>query len=81
MAIKAIERGRHRPRKDAGEVVKVAGKLKQMKGEKGSPAALYYVGNRMGKEVYKNRRKSYLPYRQDLIGFFATGLSRSYRPF
>ncbi|KAJ8557150.1 hypothetical protein K7X08_002775 [Anisodus acutangulus] len=67
--------------KDAGEVVKVAGKLKQMKGEKGSPAALYYVGNTVAKEVYKNRRKSYLPYRQDLIGFFAIGLSRSYRPF
>ncbi|KAJ8531073.1 hypothetical protein K7X08_025804 [Anisodus acutangulus] len=77
--------------KDSGKVVKAAGKLKQMKGEKGSPTAaaaeavdhqaLYYVRNRTGKEVDKNRRKSYLPYRQDLIGFFAIGLSRSYRPF
>lgn len=78
--------------KNSGEVVKMAGKLKQMKGsvtegDKGAPAAatahqeLYYVRNRAGKEVDKNRRKSYLPYRQDLIGFFAVGLSRSYRLF
>lgn len=78
--------------KNSGEVVKTAGKLKQKKGsltggDKGSPAAaaahqsLYYVQNKAGKEADKNRRKSYLPYRQDLVGFFAIGLNRSYRPF
>lgn len=64
-----------------------ARKLKLMKasvtgGEKGLlPAPLYYVQNRADKDIDKKRRKSYLPYRQDLIGFFAIGLSRSYRPF
>ncbi|CAN4091550.1 unnamed protein product [Withania somnifera] len=68
------------------------GKLKQMKesvtgGHKDSrvsatvPKELYYLRKRAGKEVDKNGRKSYLPYRQDLIGFFAVGLSRSNRPF
>ncbi|KAM3222295.1 hypothetical protein P3L10_021565 [Capsicum annuum] len=66
--------------KNSNEVAKSAGNLKQKKGsaiggEKGSPAAaLYYVKNRAGKEVAKNRRKSYLPYRKELIGFFAIGL-------
>ncbi|XP_049398800.1 uncharacterized protein LOC125862715 [Solanum stenotomum] len=77
--------------KNSSEVVKTAGKLKQTKtsgGEKGLPAAaaasqqaLYYVRNRADKEADKNKRKSYLPYRKELIGFFAIGLSRSYRPF
>ncbi|KAK4727074.1 hypothetical protein R3W88_031991 [Solanum pinnatisectum] len=77
--------------KNSSEVVKTAGKLKQTKtsgGEKGLPAAaasqqaVYYVRNRADKEGDKNKRKSYLPYRKELIGFFAIGLSsRSYRPF
>ncbi|KAK4727073.1 hypothetical protein R3W88_031990 [Solanum pinnatisectum] len=79
--------------KNSSEVVKMAGKLKQTKasgGEKGLPAAaaaaasqqaVYYVRNRADKEGDKNKRKSYLPYRKELIGFFAIGLSRSYRPF
>lgn len=72
--------------KNSSEVVKTAGKLKQTKGshvtggEKGSPAAAasHLAPYRAGKEVDKNRRKSYLPYRQHL---FAIGLGRSYRPF
>ncbi|PHT36666.1 hypothetical protein CQW23_24366 [Capsicum baccatum] len=70
--------------KNSNEVAKSAGHLKQKKGSaiggaNGSPAAaLYYVQNRAGKEVSKNRGKSYLPYRKVLIGFFAVGLSRRY---
>ncbi|XP_049358793.1 uncharacterized protein LOC125823453 [Solanum verrucosum] len=72
--------------KNSSEVVKTAGKLKQTKtstsgGEKVLPPAVYYVRNRADKEADKNKRKSYLPYRKELIGFFAIGLSRSYRPF
>uniref|UniRef100_M1CYA7 Uncharacterized protein n=1 Tax=Solanum tuberosum TaxID=4113 RepID=M1CYA7_SOLTU len=76
--------------KNSSEVVKTAGKLKQTKtsgGEKGLPAAaasqqaLYYVRNRADKEADKNKRKSYLPYRKELVGFFAIDLSRNYRPF
>ncbi|KAF3634156.1 hypothetical protein T459_20275 [Capsicum annuum] len=68
--------------KNSNAVAKLAGNSKQKKGsaiggEKELPAALYYVQNRAGKEVAKNRRKSYLPYRKELIGFFAIGLSRS----
>ncbi|KAG5570917.1 hypothetical protein H5410_060683 [Solanum commersonii] len=78
--------------KNSSEEVKTAGKLKQTKtstsgGEKGLPPAaaaqqaVYYVRNRADKEADKNKRKSYLPYRKELIGFFAIGLSKSYRPF
>uniref|UniRef100_M1CYB2 Uncharacterized protein n=3 Tax=Solanum tuberosum TaxID=4113 RepID=M1CYB2_SOLTU len=79
--------------KNSSEVVKTAGKFKQTKtstsgGEKvlpppppASQQAVYYVRNRADKEADKNKRKSYLPYRKELIGFFAIGLSRSYRPF
>lgn len=72
-----------------GEVVKAAGKSKQLKGSGtgGESPVAAYIRNRAANQVDKNRRKSYLPYRQDLIGFFASvngltnGLSRSYRPF
>ncbi|GAB4845675.1 hypothetical protein Ancab_039077 [Ancistrocladus abbreviatus] len=41
----------------------------------------HYLKNRAMKE--SDRKKSYLPYRQDLVGFFANvnGLSRSLQPF
>ncbi|XP_055827356.1 uncharacterized protein LOC129895650 [Solanum dulcamara] len=83
---KTIEKVTGKSKNSSTEVVKMAGKLKQTTGsyitggEKVSPAA-HQALCRAGKEADKNRRKSYLPYRQDLIGFFAIGLNRSYRPF
>ncbi|KAM7509131.1 hypothetical protein LguiA_019584 [Lonicera macranthoides] len=51
--------------------VKVAGKVKAKGiGEKLSAHEVFYVRNRAMKEG--DKRKSYLPYRQDLVGFFAT---------
>lgn len=51
--------------------VKVAGKVKANGvGEKLSAHEVFYVRNRAMKEG--DKRKSYLPYRQDLVGFFAT---------
>lgn len=63
--------------KNSSEVVKMAEKLKQTKTnerKKGLSAvsAVRYV---------KNKRKSYLPYKKELIEFFTIGLSRSYRSF
>ncbi|OVA17007.1 Protein of unknown function DUF1645 [Macleaya cordata] len=70
-------------RKHSGES-KVAGKGKS-KGvstaAEVSPHEIHYVRNRALKE--NDRRRSYLPYRQDLVGFFANvnGLSRNLHPF
>ncbi|XP_060187816.1 uncharacterized protein LOC132616996 [Lycium barbarum] len=64
--------------KDKTGKAKLAGKLKGSPAPAATQQALYYVRNREGKEVDKNRRKSYLPYRRDLIGFFAIGLSRPF---
>ncbi|XP_010251254.1 PREDICTED: uncharacterized protein LOC104593196 [Nelumbo nucifera] len=62
--------------------VKVAGKSKA-KGVSDAVSAheIHYVKNRALKEG--DRRKSYLPYRPDLVGFFANvnGLSRTLHPF
>ncbi|XP_028771230.1 uncharacterized protein LOC114728478 [Neltuma alba] len=68
--------------------IKVAGKQKAKgpgnsgDGEKKVSAhEAFYVRNRELKKV--DRRKSYLPYRQDLVGFFANvhGLGRPFTPF
>ncbi|KAF5193855.1 putative DNA ligase-like protein [Thalictrum thalictroides] len=72
-------------KRDSGEM-KVAGKMntKRNSGE-GTTSAheVHYVRNRALKE--SDRRKSYLPYRQDLVGLFANvnmnGLNRTLRPF
>ncbi|KAJ7974575.1 DUF1645 family protein [Quillaja saponaria] len=67
--------------------IKVAGKQK-VKGSvvaggenKVSAHEAFYVRNRALKEV--DKRRSYLPYRQELVGFGATlrGLGRSFPPF
>lgn len=63
--------------KDAGK-----GKTRRFSGEgSASPHEAHYVRNRAMKE--SDRKKSYLPYRQDLVGFFANvnGLNRTLRPF
>ncbi|KAF8390416.1 hypothetical protein HHK36_024942 [Tetracentron sinense] len=66
----------------SGEV-KTAGKVKGkgVNGEKVSAHEIHYVRNRALKEG--DRRRSYLPYRQDLVGFFTNvnGLSRNIHPF
>ncbi|KAF9625534.1 hypothetical protein IFM89_023845 [Coptis chinensis] len=60
----------------------ISGKGKS-KGEASSTSAheAHYMRNRAIKE--SDRRRSYLPYRQDLVGFFANvnGLNRTLRPF
>ncbi|XP_077220875.1 uncharacterized protein LOC143854680 [Tasmannia lanceolata] len=58
--------------------VKIAGKGKS--GEKASPHEMHYMRNRAIKDG--DRRRSFLPYRQDIVGFFANtkGLSRSLHP-
>ncbi|KAK9276694.1 hypothetical protein L1049_006230 [Liquidambar formosana] len=71
-------------RRSSNEVKVISGKVKK-KGVKGETASsaheMHYVRNRALKEV--NRRRSYLPYRQDLVGFFTNvnGLSRNVHPF
>ncbi|XP_010243035.1 PREDICTED: uncharacterized protein LOC104587216 [Nelumbo nucifera] len=63
--------------------LKVSGKTKGkgISGEAASAHEIHYVRNRALKE--EDRRKSYLPYRQDLVGFFANVnvLSRTLQPF
>ncbi|KAI3921052.1 hypothetical protein MKX01_036031 [Papaver californicum] len=62
---------------------KVVGKGKSKTGAAADNSAheIHYVRNRALKE--NDRKKSYLPYRQDLVGFFANvnGLSRNLHPF
>ncbi|CAN4079239.1 unnamed protein product [Withania somnifera] len=57
--------------KASAEASKVAGRLKT-KGSSyrtsSSWSAVVYLPNRAAKEKDKNKRKSYLPYRQDLVG-------------
>lgn len=64
-------------KRSSGEVVKVAGKLKS----KASAHETFYVRNRAIKEG--DKRKSYLPYRPDLVGFFANvgPLGKAFPPF
>ncbi|XP_077242287.1 uncharacterized protein LOC143882738 [Tasmannia lanceolata] len=65
-------------RRNSGEN-KLAGKGKA--GETASAHEMHYVRNRAIKEG--DRRRSFLPYRQDIVGFFANvnGLSKSLHPF
>ncbi|KAI8533697.1 hypothetical protein RHMOL_Rhmol10G0029400 [Rhododendron molle] len=70
-------------RRNSGE----AGKRKAKGAGGGEKAAsaheVFYVRNRASKEV--DRRKSYLPYRKDLVGFFASvngaGAGKAFPPF
>ncbi|XP_043725470.1 uncharacterized protein LOC122672027 [Telopea speciosissima] len=56
-------------------------KAKGVSGDTLSAHEVHYVRNRALKE--DDRRRSYLPYRQDLVGFFSNvnGLSRNLHPF
>lgn len=72
-------------RRSSGEV-KVAGKVKAKgkgvaAGEKVSAHEAFYVRNRAIKEG--DKRRSYLPYKQNLVGFISNvnGLGRSFPPF
>ncbi|WMV17542.1 hypothetical protein MTR67_010927 [Solanum verrucosum] len=73
--------------KDSAEASKVAGKLKakgnSSSGNKASSMTDVYLRNQAAKEMDKNRRKSYLPYRRDLVGFFAnaSNIGRTFPPF
>ncbi|XP_060195474.1 uncharacterized protein LOC132624763 [Lycium barbarum] len=63
---------------------KVAGKLKAKGGSsRGDKAASVYLRNQAAKEMDKNKRKSYLPYRQDLVGIFTNvnNFGRTFPPF
>ncbi|GLU02064.1 hypothetical protein SLE2022_193350 [Rubroshorea leprosula] len=55
--------------------------VKVKRGGKASAHEVFYVRNRASKE--SGRRSSYLPYRQDLVGFFTNvnGLGRTFAPF
>ncbi|RZC86961.1 hypothetical protein C5167_030312 [Papaver somniferum] len=57
------------------------GKLKSGAAAEVSAHEIHYVRNRALKE--NDKKKSYLPYRQDLVGLFANvnGLNRNLRPF
>ncbi|XP_052195223.1 uncharacterized protein LOC127803192 [Diospyros lotus] len=74
-------------RRNSADGFKASGKTKAKGlatgGEKASSSAheAFYVRNRASKEG--DKRKSYLPYRQDLVGFFANvnGLGRNFPPF
>ncbi|KAH7845618.1 hypothetical protein Vadar_004103 [Vaccinium darrowii] len=74
--------------RDTKEVESSKGKAKAKGGggEKSSPTSaheVFYVRNRASKEV--DKRKSYLPYRKDLVGFFASingvGARKTFPPF
>ncbi|MCE3050371.1 hypothetical protein HAX54_047071 [Datura stramonium] len=73
-------------KKISGEV-KVNGKLtaqKKKKGVKKSEAVLAHEAYMKSKAKAEDRRRSYLPYRPDLVGFFTNangGLSRNVHPF
>ncbi|XP_004232296.1 uncharacterized protein [Solanum lycopersicum] len=73
--------------KDSAEASKIAGKLKakgnSSSGNKTSSMTDVYLRNQAAKEMDKNRRKSYLPYRRDLVGFFASAsnIGRTFPPF
>lgn len=63
------------------EAGKVTEKLKAPPSPSSSAHELFYVQNRSMKEGEK--RKSYLPYRKDLVGFFTNvnGLSKASKAF
>jgi len=71
----------------AGETKNVVKKVKMVKGKTAAPAPSahekHYVMSKARKE--NDKRKSYLPYRQELFGFFATtnglGMSRNVHPY
>ncbi|XP_055804438.1 uncharacterized protein LOC129873380 [Solanum dulcamara] len=73
--------------KDSAETSKVARKLKangnSSNGNKVSSSPAVYLRNQAAKEMDKNKRKSYLPYRRDLVGFFsnANSFGRTFPPF
>lgn len=77
--IEHVEKSKEK--RNSGDAVK----LKTKGGEKVSPSSsaheAFYVRNRASKEG--DKRKSYLPYRQDLVGFFANvnGMGKSFPPF
>ncbi|KAL1812313.1 hypothetical protein ACET3Z_022378 [Daucus carota] len=60
---------------------KVAGKMRAPASPSSSAHETFYMQNRAMKEGEK--RKSYLPYRKDLVGFFANvnGLGKAAKPF
>lgn len=71
----------------ASETKNVVKKVKMVKGKKAAPAPSahekHYVMSKARKE--SDKRKSYLPYRQELFGFFAStnglGMSRNVHPY
>ncbi|PIA40551.1 hypothetical protein AQUCO_02500335v1 [Aquilegia coerulea] len=72
-----LSKSKKREEKIAGKVItKAGGEVVAVK----SAHELHYVRNRELKEV--DKRRSYLPYRKDLVGFFANvnGLSRHLHP-
>ncbi|XP_057491012.1 uncharacterized protein LOC130776818 [Actinidia eriantha] len=75
--------GIENPKKRRISVDAGAGKAKAAAGEKVPASAheVFYVRNRTLKEG--DKRKSYLPYRQDLVGFFANvnGVGKTFPPF
>ncbi|KAG5527252.1 hypothetical protein RHGRI_028224 [Rhododendron griersonianum] len=71
-------------RRNSGEAGKGKAKGAGGGGEKAVSAhEVFYVRNRASKEV--DKRKSYLPYRKDLVGFFASvnggGAGKAFPPF
>ncbi|KAL3526060.1 hypothetical protein ACH5RR_014432 [Cinchona calisaya] len=80
-ATKSDQKNQHpKTKQTSGEIVKVERKWKA-KGVPPSAHEALYVRNRAIKQV--DKKKSYLPYRQDLVGFFAnaSALSRTFPPF
>lgn len=75
-AVKRGERGEILKEKSSSSSLSGKGKGKAV-----SAHEMHYVRNRAMRE--EDRRRSYLPYRQDLVGFFANvnGLSKSFHPF
>ncbi|KAF8037554.1 hypothetical protein BT93_B0437 [Corymbia citriodora subsp. variegata] len=81
----AKEKASPSPPPPAAQAVAVAERRSKAKEKSKSASAsaheVFYVRNRAQKEG--GRRRSYLPYKQDLVGFFANvnGLGRSFPPF
>lgn len=67
-------------RRTSGDPLKGKVKVKGSNKETVSPHEMHYVKNRAMKEG--DRRRSFLPYRQDLVGFFSNvnGLGKSLNP-
>lgn len=81
-AVKKTEKAEEE-RKKSSSSVKVTAVKGKAKGRETTSSAheKHYVTNRAKKE--EDKRRSYLPYRQDLVGFFTSvnGLSRNVHPF